>query len=497
MIIVLSIFFGIFYLILIPFSFLNQATNKLLLTKRQELNKKENYISYGKLPSYSFILASEIKRIAENPLFTLLLQLGVSQNIAYFEVKGMNKWEQWLTIYYYWFKILIDYALSIILIEIKFSLILLFILYLDIYIFNECNFSYLITSILTILGFFGLIFIRIDLCNNVRSKDSFLNNFNKIILSFKRHSKSILAILFLMFIISCLIRGFFFSHLNISGNDILISIFVIFNSWPLVLVLFYFTVQNYVSLKKFGVLDFRLEPLINSITNTITFKNTIFFILFITLGAICKGFFYTQVFSENILKMDTFGQGGGSSSSGPQKGGGSSGSGKNPNNNDLCNKFINNNNDNDKKPNYTLNSIVTQPPVPEDTLIGTKITQVTQSTKRAAINVIYNNIKSGYGNMSTAQKNQYIQDYTKALDRWNTNYESMTVKDFAVLKKGFVEYNWLLSGDDKNYLKNMAVDTPLTNVRGYEGVFFRSRDDSENVRKEALNILIFLRCDLK
>ena len=112
MIIVLSIFFGIFYLILIPFSFLNQATNKLLLTKRQELNKKENYISYGKLPSYSFILASEIKRIAENPLFTLLLQLGVSENIAYFEVKGMNKWEQWLTIYYYWFKILIDYALS-------------------------------------------------------------------------------------------------------------------------------------------------------------------------------------------------------------------------------------------------------------------------------------------------------------------------------------------------------------------------------------------------
>ena len=292
-------------------------------------------------------------------------------------------------------------------------------------------------------------------------------------------------------------KRIFFSHLNISGNDILISIFVIFNSWPLVLVLFYFTVQNYLSLKKFGVLDFRLGPLINSITNTITFKNTIFFILFITLGAICKGFFYTQVFSENILKMDTFGQGGGSSSSGPQKGGGSSGSGKNPNNNDLCNKFINSNNDNDKNPNFTLNSIVTQPPVPEDTLIGTKITLVTQSTKRAAINVIYNNIKSGYGNMSTAQKNQYIQDYTKALDRWNTNYESMTVKDFAVLKKGFVEYNWLLSGDDKNYLKNMAVDTPLTNVRGYEGVFFRSRDDSENVRKEALNILIFLRCDLK
>ena len=209
-IIVLSIFFGIFYLILIPFSFLNQATNKLLLTKRQELNKKENYITYGKLPSYSLILETKIKRIAENPLFTLLLQVGVSENIAYLEVKGMNKWEQWLTIYYYWFKILIDYAWSYILIEIKFSLILIFILYLDIYIFNECNFSYLITSILTIFGFFGLIFIRIDLCNNVRSKDSFLNNFNKIILSFKQHSKSILAILFLMFIISCLIRGFFF-----------------------------------------------------------------------------------------------------------------------------------------------------------------------------------------------------------------------------------------------------------------------------------------------
>ena len=65
----------------------------------------------------------------------------------------------------------------------------------------------------------------------------------------------------------------------------------------------------------------------------------------------------------------------------------------------------------------------------------------------------------------------------------------MTVKHFAVLKKGFVDNSDLFSEENKLRLGNMAIDRRIMQDEGgYKSDFFKSRTDSQTTRIQANDI---------
>ena len=194
------------------------------------------------------------------------------------------------------------------------------------------------------------------------------------------------------------------------------------------------------------------------------------------------------------LKMDMFGFKGSSNSGGPQGGEGSSGSGQNPNNNKRPFEASDSDRDRDRN-NKIFKSTPTQATITEDTLVNAKREIVSARDKREAINDIYYRLKLTYPNMNFQEKKQFISSFQLGLYHWNKGYHTLTVKDMATLKKGFVEYPWLLSDKSKDLLGDMATDSPLMHSIGYQAEFFRSRDPSEKTRKEADEILFLFEFD--
>ena len=194
--------------------------------------------------------------------------------------------------------------------------------------------------------------------------------------------------------------------------------------------------------------------------------------------------------------MDRFGFSAGSSSSGFQGGEGSSGSGQNPNNNKGFKRPIEADDSNSNRERKKLRPTIIQGALPEDTPLNEKASVMGPWVKRSIINEIFDRLDLNYGSMTNKEKEYFVQDFEKALKKWDNNYKDLTLRDAAIMKMGFFQYSYFFCDQSKSYLKNMVTDKPLDNANGYQGDFFRSRKDSAVARVEADNLAYFMRFHL-
>jgi len=70
-----------------------------------------------------------------------------------------------------------------------------------------------------------------------------------------------------------------------------------------------------------------------------------------------------------------------------------------------------------------------------------------------------------------AKRDVYAK-FSEACDKLSNNPRSLTYRDLGVLKKGFVDYNHLLSLQSKELLHGLAQEGPLelTRSRNYPGL---------------------------